>query len=200
MTQNDQVQVKQETKKKFHCFTCGKEITFHGYTRVRYNLDGTEHKCNQSDRQAYAGHNRQGAYGSGYSGYSHKGKSRNARWWAWYWAYGPGKYHRDNEKRYSSEDYKQRRKAAEERYKSYRETYTTHDSKLSEAQALEILGLTKEVLSLHFKEKVQAIKDAFRKLALRFHPDRRPEGNAKKFIEVNDAYEMLMHRHNGGVK
>jgi hypothetical protein len=184
-------QIVQATEqKKLYCFGCGKEIIFKG-TRQRFNVDGTQHVCNQQEKEQ---HKQQG------QSESNKRYSKNTRYWRWYWSVGPGAYHKRNEKRYSSEDYKQRRKAAEENYNNYKQRYSNPESNVTEYQALEILGLTKEILSLKFAEKIQAIKAAFRTLALKFHPDRKPEGNATRFIEINGAYECLMNKHNGGGK
>lgn len=49
---------------------------------------------------------------------------------------------------------------------------------------LNILGLTSPVTE-------QDIKKAYRSLALKYHPDKNPDG-AEKFIEVTAAYEALL--------
>lgn len=183
MTYVNQVQVKQE-EKQLHCFTCGKEIKFSGYgSRVRLNIDGSLHVCSEADKETYNG----GSQRTGQRRYS-RYQRRNR----WYWGYGPGAYHKRNKERYSSQDYESRRKAAEDQYNSYRQRYSNKEANFSESQALEILGLAAEVLKLKYEEKVKAIKAAFRALCLKFHPDRKPDGNAAKFIEVNGAYEILM--------
>jgi hypothetical protein len=62
-------------------------------------------------------------------------------------------------------------------------------------QALKIMGLTVAVLKLSSKEAVTVIKNRFRTLAMKFHPDR--GGDANKFMAMNEAYEYLLRRCTG---
>ena len=50
-----------------------------------------------------------------------------------------------------------------------------------------------DILSVRFDASQEDIKKAYRKLSLKYHPDRNP-GNAKaeeRFKEINDAYVIL---------
>jgi curved DNA-binding protein len=62
-------------------------------------------------------------------------------------------------------------------------------------EALKIMGLTVDILRLSSKEAVTVFKNRFRKLAMKFHPDR--GGDANKFMAMNEAYEYLMRRCTG---
>ena len=56
---------------------------------------------------------------------------------------------------------------------------------MSKRDYYEILGISKEA-------DQQEIKKAFRKLAMKYHPDRnKEEGAEEKFKEINEAYEIL---------
>lgn len=56
---------------------------------------------------------------------------------------------------------------------------------MSKRDYYEILGISKEA-------NQQEIKKAFRKLAMKYHPDRnKEEGAEEKFKEINEAYEVL---------
>lgn len=49
-----------------------------------------------------------------------------------------------------------------------------------------------EVLGISISKNVEAIKNAYRKLAKVFHPDVKKSGDAAKFIEINRAYERAL--------
>ena len=59
-------------------------------------------------------------------------------------------------------------------------------------EALKIMGLTVDILRLSSKEAVTVIKNRFRTLAMKFHPDR--GGDANKFMSMTEAYEYLLWR------
>lgn len=60
------------------------------------------------------------------------------------------------------------------------------------SQALRIMQLTLDIFRLPLKEAKTIIKNKFRALALKLHPDR--GGNATEFRLMNEAYEYLMRR------
>jgi len=179
--------------KQLLCYTCGQPVKFAGYgSKQRLNMDGTVHKCTEENKQQ---HQQQSGGSKQHSGrwYSH-----NARYWRWYWSVGPGARHRRNWDRYSSEDYKQRQKAAEERYKEYRERHRAQESNvMGQAEALQVLELTAEIFKNKFEQRLQIVKQAFRKLAMIWHPDKATlrgvaadVANAM-FIKIYNAYLIL---------
>jgi DnaJ domain len=62
-------------------------------------------------------------------------------------------------------------------------------------QALKIMGLTVDILRLSSNETATMIKNRFRTLAMKFHPDR--GGDVNKFMAMNEAYEYLLRRCTG---
>jgi glutamate synthase domain-containing protein 2 len=92
-----------------------------------------------------------------------------------------------------------RRRAAEERHKKRsRRRRRSRRSRIHESyqqekleQALETMGLSVDILKPESKEVLATIKDRFRTLAMKFHPDRKG-GDASRFIAMNQAYEYLL--------
>lgn len=188
----------QQLQKVYTCFTCGKQIVFTNkegrteyikgkfgkMTLKRFNLDGSFHVCEKKETNNNTS--------SGYNHYRSSRKSTN--YWKWFYGFGPGRYHNKNKERYSSDEYEQRRKAAQEQRERWRENFSRNAS-IQVEEALRRLELGLEVLQKDFEEKLKIIKTAYRKLALRFHPDRVPEAEKAaahtKFIEITEAYEVL---------
>ena len=48
-----------------------------------------------------------------------------------------------------------------------------------------------ETLGLTPQASTEEIKQKYRKMSLRYHPDRNPEDGGKTFKEINKAYEIL---------
>lgn len=48
-----------------------------------------------------------------------------------------------------------------------------------------------KILEVDFNTSADEIKKAYRRLALKYHPDRNPNISSKFFIEVTEAYEVL---------
>ena len=49
------------------------------------------------------------------------------------------------------------------------------------------------IIELEYGEKIDAVRKAFRRLALKYHPDRNGDSSeaTEKFKEINNAYEFL---------
>jgi chemotaxis protein histidine kinase CheA len=69
----------------------------------------------------------------------------------------------------------------------------SHEPGRLDMEALKIMGLTVDILRLSSKEAVTVIKNRFRPLAMKFHPDR--GGDANNFMAMNEAYEYLLRVH-----
>ena len=88
-------------------------------------------------------------------------------------------------------------KAAEEQRQKWREQYSNKSTEsMSHLEALRTLGLTVETLSKNFEEKLKQIKQAYRTLALKFHPDRvaesqKKEQHMKSFVKSTQHMSLL---------
>ncbi len=47
------------------------------------------------------------------------------------------------------------------------------------------------ILGVNRKASQKQIKDAYRKLVVKFHPDKDPDANRERFLEIQEAYETL---------
>ena len=179
-----------QSTQKYFCYICGREVIFKKgqYTTnkigkivaKRFNTDGTEHICAQTNQSSQRQTNNERA--------KRRPGSKNAN----YRDFGSSAQ-RMKERQ---EQYEKKRKA-QEAYKKYRERYTSYYSQksMSPLEALQILQLAEGVLALEFNKKVITITRAFWKLALRFHPARRhvsPEADEEKFRKIKYAYDSLL--------
>ena len=58
-----------------------------------------------------------------------------------------------------------------------------------------------EILGLKPGASIKEIKDAYRNLALRYHPDKdSSKGNEERFVKISDAYQILRLQHAGESK
>ena len=168
-------------KKTYKCYTCGEQIIF--YSKFdRRNVDGTKHVCKVSDDEKRE--RRHSSYRSRYN--------------KWFWGYGPGAQYRKYGY-YTKEEYRKQRQDAYDKYNSWRQQY--HNKDLSLEQAGNILELEHSVVleicktrQREFtKELIQIIKNAYRRLALKWHPDRNHAQEATaKFREITEAYEKIL--------
>ena len=180
------VQILRSKQKIYDCYICGKKFFFLLNKWDKRNLDGTKHVCQKTEEERdNARQQRQDDY--------------RKRWNRWFWGYGPGaKY-----KKYGYwEQERERREEAYKRARQWRDQYRQQGLGLEKAG--EILGLDHytilKICSLRRRdystELVQTIKNAYRKLALKFHPDRNTEENKQfaqaKFIEITAAYERIL--------
>lgn len=177
-----QVQVK-----SYKCFKCGEPIIFkNGFKNTNgkaqpFNVDGTVHKCAEDKKREYQDSNEYKENNQ------NRDKARSSRYWRYFWAYGTGK----NYKKYSSDEYQNRRKESRQKREEYKQQY--YNESLSLDKALEILEIVKDnFMRLSRSDKFQSIKAQYRKMCLKFHPDRNKEAGASaKFIESTEAYELL---------
>ncbi len=178
--------------KKFLCFTCGQEITFGNkwvknkfgkIVKERLNIDGTAHICNQEQKEKYQ---------SSDEGKKQKSQSSSDKRRKWWFGYGQYRYSHGYKKEYNAyngRQYEDQWKQNKERRDEYKQKYA---SDLTVESALNILGLDVETIKLNMKEFISTVKTAYRKLALKFHPDKsRTNDTARQFQQVTEAYELL---------
>lgn len=55
------------------------------------------------------------------------------------------------------------------------------------------------ILGLSVGADESAIKKAYRKMAMKYHPDRNPN-DGEKFVEIQKAYDFLKDNKSGGVR
>ena len=194
---------KKRKEKKFPCFFCKKTVLFYGeYVKsddgkrkaVLFNEDGTPHVHDKSEnkeqREQYK-------------------RSKSARWRRWWFGYGQYRFkhgYKDEYNRYRAEDYNDAWKENKRRRDEYKQQYENKNLSIEEAlKVLEIAGDDfKNCIAKFFnkfvddKILIKVVKDAYRKLALKFHPDRLPNGTQQekaeaqtKFIKATEAYELL---------
>lgn len=97
--------------------------------------------------------------------------------------------------------YKKRYNPAKEGYGNPDQWKAAFDARMGLDEAKETLGDKDPYAILGLKSIVtwDEIKSAYRKLAMKYHPDRNPgdKDAATKFKEVQAAYELLEERHSG---
>ena len=47
-----------------------------------------------------------------------------------------------------------------------------------------------DILTVKKDASFDEIKKAYRKLSLKYHPDKKPDGDADKFKQINEAYHL----------
>ena len=190
------------TAKTFKCFSCGKPITFGNrktqnksgkWVKMRFNLDGSEHLCQQEDKQQYKSTDE---YSQNKETWKSRNRSRFLRWWHGYGKYRYKYGYKDSYDKYNKQEYNSRWEENNQKREEYKSRY--YNKTLTADKALEILEVIKsEIENLTKSEKFRAIKNAYRKMCLKFHPDRyssilgSKEYCQQKFIEATEAYEFL---------
>lgn len=80
--------------------------------------------------------------------------------------------------------------------KAERAKGSQHDKKLKEMASFKQIDQARKILGLQDEVTLGEIKEAYRKLAMKYHPDRCKEKRKlrceKMFKKVNNAYETLM--------
>jgi len=200
------IQVK--APKVFKCYTCGAEIIFktNEYETnkkgkkvpKRFNVDGTAHICDKGAREGYK-----------QSDEYRKARSDKAR--RWWFGYGRYRYkygYKDSYNKYNRREYDERWKENNKRREEYKHQY--YNESLSVVEALARLNLNYDSIhELPKAEKFQAIKKAYREIALLFHPDRFNAKNPQateaqkaeavlKFRQGTEAFELLESKLNEG--
>jgi hypothetical protein len=171
--------------KTYKCFTCGEPIIFKtGFNKKRFNLDGTAHICNEDTKKQY----RQSddfKNSSSYQAYLRRLRA--------YWA------RKNNYSKYdNTKEKKEAREKSRQKYDEYKRQY--YNESLNVDKALEILEIVKDEFNkLNSALRWTNIKTQYRKLALKFHPDKHPKDfnetqkqeYTQKFRECTEAFEKL---------
>lgn len=170
---------KQKSEQKFNCYFCKQEVLFRGEFSyvggkkkyVLYNKDGSLHVHTSDQKQK-------------------QNSDKSRRWW---FGYGRYRYKHGYKKTYSGfngRNYEDQWKENNRRREEYKQKYANND--LNFESALNILGLDTTTLKLVMKEFISTVKAAYRKLALKYHPDKsRTNDTARQFQQVTEAYELL---------
>lgn len=170
-------------RKTYKCYTCGEPIIFGNGKHDRRNLDGTVHVCKNTQEEQR----------------EHARQQNKSRYNKWFWGYGPGAQYKQYGY-YTKEEYKKQREDNYNKYNEWRQQYKQNKD-LTLEQAARILELENEIVikicqlrrNQFTKELIQTIKNAYRRLALMWHPDRNKSAEATPmFRKITEAYEKIL--------
>jgi hypothetical protein len=191
---------KQKKGKRFNCFFCKQPVIFYGDYKINedgqrkavmFNEDGTDHVHTNEQK----------------SENKHAKSSKFYRWWFGFGQYRFKHGYKKEYNRYRAEDYNNTWKENQKKRDEYKQKY--ENKNLSIEQALNVLEITGEDLKsciakffdkfVSDKALIKIVKDAYKKLALKFHPDRQPqtatdaekEATTQKFKDATEAFEKL---------
>lgn len=203
----------QKEKNDFKCFLCGVKIFFKPKmyrinakgkkVKMPFNVsDNKEHFCNNEQKENYKNTD---DYKKNYEEYAKERKRKYLNWLKWWHGYGKYRYkygYKDNYNKYNRQEYNDRWNQNNQKREQYKNKY--HNSTLNSIEALKILGLTEDQINkIDGKiEKLRAVKNAYRVIALKFHPDRFNAKNptateaekqqaTAEFRKATEAWELL---------